>query len=242
MIKIWSCSAALGLSVAVTAMFAQAPATTPATNPSQPKLAAMSTAMHKNEEQLHTYQWTESVALTMNGKPLPPKQSLCRYAADGTVLKTPLGPAPAMQGGRRGGPLMRKLAENKKEQVEGELKQIQEVTKQYLPFNPQRLKEAFASAGNVDVQTGSPAAVVIVIKGYAKPADELRLTLGRTTMMIDAIAIKTYLDKPKNTATIDVHFAQLADGTLYPAMTMMRAPEKNIALDITNSNYLHAMD
>ncbi len=64
--------------------------------PSQPEgfqqqMQQMQEAAAQNEQQLHTYQWMESVTFTINGSQKPPKQSMVRYNPDGSLFKTPLG-------------------------------------------------------------------------------------------------------------------------------------------------------
>jgi hypothetical protein len=55
-------------------------------------------------------QWQESVSVSIGDHQAPPRQSLCRYAADGTVLKTPIG-EPADDPAKNGGPLRRHMIE-----------------------------------------------------------------------------------------------------------------------------------
>jgi hypothetical protein len=94
----------------LTFLLSAQPPTAPTAFPQ--RIQTLQQAAIENEERLHTYQWIESTTVTMNGSPKPPKQSLCRYTAEGTVAKIPLGPqqqAPQPSGG----PLRRHMMEEK---------------------------------------------------------------------------------------------------------------------------------
>jgi hypothetical protein len=52
----------------------------------------MGAATKKNQLLLRGYQWRELVLVTVDGDQAPPRQSLCRHAVDGNILKTPVGP------------------------------------------------------------------------------------------------------------------------------------------------------
>jgi hypothetical protein len=144
----------------------------------QEKLQQMQQANARNEEQLHTYQWIEATTLTTDGKSLPPRQSMCRYAVDGTILKTPLRPQEA-QSGRRGGPLRTLIAGDKKKSIQEDMEQVRALTQLYLPFNKAKFKDALES-GKVALNHDSPDGNIVVLSDYAKPGDQLRLTLNRT--------------------------------------------------------------
>jgi Bacterial regulatory proteins, luxR family len=78
----------------------------------QQKIQQMQQATARNEQKLHAYQWIETVTVTIDGSPKPPRQSICRYAPDGTLYKTPLGPRPQMPAAR-GGPFRKMIVEKR---------------------------------------------------------------------------------------------------------------------------------
>jgi hypothetical protein len=51
------------------------------------------------------------------------------------------------------------------------------------------------------------------------------------------LSVATYLDKPKDTVTLDVQFSALADGTSYQAQTTFVAAAKNIQVVIQNTGH-----
>jgi hypothetical protein len=201
----------------------------------------MQQATAKNELLLHTYQWIEATTLTIDRTPRPPKRSICRYAADGALLKTPLDPQEAgMSGQIHGGPIKKHIAEEKKEKIQNEVEQIHALTQLYLPFNPAKLKDVLRT-GKVDLEHDAVHGDSVILNDHAKPGDQLRLSLNRTTMQIDRISVKTYFDNPKDVMTLDIHFAILADGTMYPAVTSIEAPSKKLSIATVNSDFSKAV-
>ena len=95
----------------------------------QQKLEQMQEATARNEQQLRTYQWIEATTLTIDGTSGPQKNAICRYSADGILLKTPL--EPATQEGTsdgRGGAIRKHIAKEKEEKIQGEVVRIQALT------------------------------------------------------------------------------------------------------------------
>lgn len=210
------------------------------------RLQQMQQATARNEQQLRTYQWIESVTVAADGRTTSPKQSICRYAEDGTVLKTPLAAAgastpPGMAGPMRGGPIMRHVAEEKEKKVLEEVQDVQALTRLYLPLNRVKLAEVLHN-GRVDFEHDGENGDAIILNNYAKPGDQMRLTLSRTRMQISGISIKSYLDKPNDQFLAAVHFAELPDGTMYPALTSLQAPSKKLTITTTEANFSRTID
>jgi hypothetical protein len=207
----------------------------------QQKLEQMQQATAWNEQQLHTYQWIEATTLTIDGTSAPPKQSICRYSADGTLLKTPLGP-PGQQGmpGRRGGAIKKHIAKEKEEKIQGEVKQIHALTQLYLPFNQAKFREVLGT-GKVDLEHDGANGDAIILYNYRKAGDQLRLTLDPATMQIVRISVKTYFEEHQDVMTVDIHFSLLADGTIYPALTSIEAPSMKLSIATVDSDFSKAI-
>jgi len=207
----------------------------------QQRLGQMQQAAAWNEQQLHTYQWIEATTLTVDGNSAPPKQSICRYSADGTLLKTPLG-AQEQQGmsEKHGGAIKRHLVKEKEEKIQGEVEKIQALSQLYLPFNPGKFREVLAT-GKVDLEHDGANGDAIILDNYGKPGDQLKLTLDPATMQIVRISVKTYFEDPTDVMTVDIHFSLLADGTLYPALTSVEAPSKKLSIATADSEFSKAV-
>ena len=203
----------------------------------------MQEANARNEQQLHKYQWIETTTLTIHDEPRPPKRSICKYGPNGKVQKTPSGQQQEASEGRQGGGfpgrggLVRALVvKRKKEEAQKEMAQIRAVTGMYFPLDRTKLKQALQS-GQLHLVSGDPNEDTVVIDNYAKQGDEVKLTLNHSTMQIERVSMKSYLDKPKDTLTAQVQFSELPDGTRYRSSTTMNAPSKKLSIVTVNSDY-----
>jgi hypothetical protein len=205
----------------------------------QQKVQQMQMAMARNEQQLHSYQWVESTTLTAKKRSIPTQQSLCRYGADSTVIKTALGTSVQQKSGPRGGPF-KQIAEAKKEQIQDEVEEIKWLVQTYLPLDPKKIKEVLR-AGKVFFEHDGTTSEAVILADYAKSGDQLRMSLNQTTKQVDRISITTYLDTPEEGAAVDVavdiHFAVLPDGTVYPALMSIEAPSKKLSITTVNSKF-----
>lgn len=207
----------------------------PQANMIQQKMQQMQQATARNEQQLHTYQWIETATATIDGNTKPARQSICRYAPDGTLHKTPLG-APSQPPAARGGPLRRMMMEKKIQEVQDEMAEVHALVGMYLPPNREKLREAF-EAHKLTFETNGSGSNAIVIHDYVKPGDELRLMLNVSTMQIQHIIVKSYFEMPNDIMTATVEFSSLGDGTIYPSMTTVNAPSKKLALTTLSSDF-----
>lgn len=218
---------------------AQAPNAQPEAGAMPQRLQQMRQATTKNEEQLHGYQWVETTTLTTDGRTLPPRRMMCRYGADGTILKTPLGPSPMGQSG--GGMLRRHIVQQKKEKIQNEVEEVYALVKAYVPLDKEKFRSAMSS-GKMTFGTSDPGGATIILPDYEKPGDQFRLTINRETKLIDHVVVKTFFDKPKNSLDVDVQFATLQDGTSYRALTTVEAPSKKLSITISSDNFTRLMD
>jgi hypothetical protein len=231
---------ALGFVLCSVAVFAQT--SPPQAESLQQKVQQMQMAMAANEQRLHSYQWVESTTLTVKARSIPTKQSLCKYAADGTVVKTAFGTSVQQESGPRGGPFKHRV-EAKKEKIQGDVEQIQSLVQTYLPFSQEKIKEVLR-AGKVFFEHDGTNSDAVILADYAKPGDQLRISLNQTTKQVDRISIKTYLAAPEDgedgidvDVAVDVHCATLPDGTVYPALMSIKAPSKKLSITTANSKF-----
>lgn len=198
----------------------------------QDRLALVKIAMAANAQQLHQYQWVESTQVTLNGEAKPPRQNACQYAPDGTVLKSEIGPPPEPPGG---GPLMQRIIERKKAELQEYMAGVKAVLAQYLPPDPQRMELA-KQAGNFSLNPVQDT-LNLVFKNYAQPGDQMTLTFNTTAKKVAAVNVNTYMGDASDAVTLQVQMASLPDGTNYPQQTILNATAKNLLVVTTNSNY-----
>jgi hypothetical protein len=200
----------------------------------QQKMAAVKQAVAENQQRLRHYQWVETTQLTLKGEAKPPRQSMCQYGPDGTVQKTPMGPAPQPPSGRR---MKQKIIEKKTEEMQQYMGQVKSLLGMYVPPDPQKMAQAF-QAGNASLNStpGSPVAE-IVFKSYAQPGDQMTLSFDTAARKVSSLNVNTYMDNPKDAVTLTVQMASLPDGTNYVQQTVLDATAKNLQVTTTNSNY-----
>ncbi len=205
----------------------------------QQKLAALKASTAANQQKLHQYTWTETMQLTLNGDPKPPKESTCSYGPDGKVQKVPIG-APvetaSSGGGRRGGALRQRIVEKKTGEMKDYMKQVQGVIALYVPPNPEKMQAAF-KAKKVSFSRGAGGIVDLVFKDYALPGDSMTIGFDSTAKKIRTLNVQSYLDSPQDGVTLAVQFASLPDGTNYAQRTTLGAQAKKLTVVSTNSNY-----
>jgi hypothetical protein len=200
----------------------------------QQKVAALKQSIAENQQRLHHYAWTETTQLTLKGDQKPPTQSVCRYGADRTVQKTPLGPPPAPPSGGR---LKQKVIANKKAEMQDYMGQVKSLLSMYVPPNPERLQQAFQSGKASLNPNPSQGAVQIIFKDYAQPGDQMTIAYNTASNKIASVNVNTYMDDPKDVVTLAIAFATLPSGVNYVQQTVLDASAKKLQVTTTNSNY-----
>jgi hypothetical protein len=199
----------------------------------QQRLAAVKEAAAANQAALRQYTWSENVQFSLNGEVKGNKQMSCRYGPDGKPQCVPTGPQQPQQqqGGLRG-----RIAEKKKEEMTDYMQQVKGVIGLYVPPDGARLQAAHA-AGNTSLSAAGAGEAALVVKNYSMPGDSMTLDFAMAARKLAALSVNTYLGDASSPITLSVKFAQLPDGTNYPAQEVINAPAKGIQLTVTNSNY-----
>jgi hypothetical protein len=210
--------------------------------PEQQRIQSLQQIFSNRMKKPHQYEWIETTTVTLDGQSRRAKQSMCRYAADGKIQRTPLGAGDAGFEERgqgvslRGGLIRRARMAKKKRTAQESLEQVRALTQMYLPLDRGKMKEAL-TAGQVSVDRTSSNQMAVVISNYAKKGDELKLIVDLSIGQLRAVSIKTYFDKPKNTLTASMEFTTLADGAEYPSFTTVDAPSKKLSISTTSSDF-----
>lgn len=201
----------------------------------QQKMQALHKASAENEQKLHEYQWIETTTVTINGRSKAPRQSICRYAPDGSIVRVPLGPQP-MTPVPSGGPVMRHVMERKIEEAKETMAEVQGLTRTYLPLKPGALEKAF-STRRVEFVHSVSRENSIIINDYVKAGDKLILNLNLKTMQLGEVHVESYFTSPVDRMTAVVQFAMLPDGTSYPHVITIEAPEKRLSIVTVQSKF-----
>ena len=203
-------------------------------------VAGLKQNLAESQKKLRTYEWTETTAISLKGEEKTRKQQRVLYGADGKLLKTPIGAAPAAKaepsGGRRGGRLKEQIVENKKDEISDYMEKAVALIHKYVPPNPELIQKA-KDGGNLTVKPPQDGKVRAEFKDFVQKADLLGIDVDAKALQLLGLNVATYLEKPEDAVTLDVRHATLPDGTSYVAKTTFDAKAKNITVVIENSGH-----
>jgi hypothetical protein len=214
---------------------AQAPAATP-----DQMVAALKTNLEESQKRLRQYEWIETTAISLKGEEKSRKQQRVYYGAEGKLTKLPIGePQPqAAQGGGggRGGRLKERIVENKKDEMQEYMERAASLIHQYVPPSPALIQKA-KDAGNMLVRPPQQGKMRVEFRDFVQPSDLLAIDVDAKALLLGAISVTSYLDKPEDAVTLDVRFGTLTDGTSYTSRTTLDAKAKNISVVVENSGH-----
>ena len=197
------------------------------------KVEALQQHATANRAALRQYGWMENIQIAVNGEVRTTKQMSCRYGPDGKPQCTPTGP-PQPQQEQRG--LRGRIAEKKKEEFTEYLQQVKGLIGLYVPPDGPRMKAAH-EAGNASFSRPAAGEAGLTFRNYSLPGDSMTIDFAMAIRKMAALSVNSYLGDPSSAVTLNVQFAQLPDGTNYPAQEVVNAAAKGIVITVNNSNY-----
>jgi hypothetical protein len=198
------------------------------------RVAALKQSVARDQQNIRQYEWIETTVITLKGEEKSRQQKQCYYGAEGSLQKVEVSatPPPKKKRGVRG-----RIAANKKEELTDYMKQAVALVKTYVPPDPVRI-QAVKDAGKVSLDLpGGGKGARVNLRDYAKPGDVLSVEVDPASNRLMGLTVATYLDDAKDTVTLDVRFADLQDGTGYPATEVLVANAKHLSVNVTNSGY-----
>lgn len=228
--------------VAVAQEAAPPPATPPAEAPAvQPvdRVTLIKESLASSKAALKSYEWVETTAVSLGGEEKARSEKRCYYGAEGTLQKVPVAPDAKDEKKKRG--LRGKAIENKKEELQGAMKEAVALLRQYAPLDPAKIQAA-KDAGNLSVSTPAPdGGIKVTIKNYLKPGDEVVIDIDGAKNTLKGVGISSYTgdaaSKEKGPVTATVAYGSLPDGTLYPAKETLMVSSEKLSVEIQNSGY-----
>jgi hypothetical protein len=223
------------LSVARGAAQAPAPA-----SPDQ-MVAALKQNLAESQQRLRKYEWIETTALSLKGEEKSRKQQRVYYGADGKLTKLPIGQpqpqaAPSGGGGRGRGRLKEKIVENKKDDMQDYMERAANLIQLYVPPSPARIQQA-KDANKMLLRPQPQGNMRVEFPDFIQPSDLMAIDVDAKALLLSALSVTTYLEKPEDAVTLTVRFGTLSDGTSYTAQTALDAKAKNIRVVIENSGH-----
>lgn len=199
----------------------------------QDKVAAFKQSLAENQKKLQQYQWIETTIVSLKGDEKSRVQKRCFYGPDGKVQKQQIS-APAEQESKRG--LRGRIIARKKEEMTDYMQDAVALIHQYVPPHPDRIQAA-KDSGKLSLSPTGQGAIRLDFHDFVKPADSLIINLNTSTLAIQKIDVKSYLDSQDDVVTLGITFAALDDGVSYPANSVLNAPAKNIQVVVQNSGH-----
>ena len=182
---------------------------------------------------LRSYEWVETVGLSLSGEEKVKQQFTCYYGAEGKLQKLPVA-ADAKEAKKRG--VRGKVVDSKKAELEASLKSAVALLGEYTPVDPARIQAAKA-AGNISVSVPDQAGRVrVTIKSYLKPGDQVEVAVDGATNKLQGVSISTLLED-KSPVLAHVTYASLPDGTLYPGSESLEIKAQNLKVNVHNTGY-----
>ena len=205
-------------------------------------VAGLKKNLADSAKRLRQYEWTETTAISLKGEEKARKQQRVFYGADGKLTKLPIGEpkpqaqAPQRGGGGRGGRVKEQIVENKKEDMQEYMEQASALIHKYVPPDPALIQKA-KDAGGMKVTPPQQGKVRVEFRDYVQKGDLLAIDVDAKALLLAALNVATYLEKPEDVVTLDVRFGTLTDGTGYTARTTLDAKAKNLTVVVENSGH-----
>jgi len=200
----------------------------------QERVVALKASLAASQAILKSYEWVETTVVSVKGDEKSRKQERCYYGADGKVQKVLLSqsaPPP-----RKRGPLRRKIAETKQEELTDYMKEAVALVKVYMPPEPVLIQQA-KDAGKVSLSPQPGQRTRLTFADYLKIGDSLTLDVDLASNRPLAAKASSYLNSQKEPVTLDVRFSTLNNNATYVARTVLDAKGKNLKVTVENSGH-----
>jgi hypothetical protein len=153
-------------------------------------------------------------------------------------VKTSLDSPAAQASGNQGGRLKQRIVAKKKEEYEEYADRMKELAQHYIPPDKDAIQEAY-SKGNIAIIPGGniPGEIKLVIHNYYKKGDTVTLRFYKDQKQLQAIAIASWMDDPKDGMNLTVDFGRLPDATNHVSNVTVEGVSKQLTVNTTNSDY-----
>ncbi len=195
-------------------------------------LALVGAQMGENMRALTGYTFRQRTAVNINGEQKKVTLVQVAFGPGGQPLITTLSSEPPEE--LRGGPLMRRIEENKANEMKGEIEQVVQLSNSYLMLN----QESLGQLGRLAQVWVSPdgSTIRLVASGFQQPGDQVTITCdGRTKRQQQTQVNTSIFGGPM---TIIANYQQWPTGLNFDAQTVINVPGKNMEITINTFNYM----
>jgi hypothetical protein len=183
----------------------------------------------QNAALLKQYTWNERIDFMVNGQQKDLRIDLVNFGPDGklqrTVLNDQSSPLP-------GGFFRRRIAENKKKDMEKYIQGLSALLHQYTLPTPGAVLNFLDAATTVPAPGGQ---LMITGQSVVQPGDTLTIWIDATTRKTKRFAVTTAFQG--NPTTMTATFNSLPNGLNYPAYAEVTVPAKGYDMLLQNFDY-----
>ena len=116
------------------------------------------------------------------------------------------------------------------------------LVKMYVPPDAGKI-QALTTEGKASLVSLEPGGRIrLSFQNYQISGDQLSIDLDRTNSHLLGASVTTYLDDPKEVVSLVIQFDPLPDGTPYASKIELSVQNKNLDIQITNSDYRQNAD
>jgi hypothetical protein len=201
----------------------------------QQKVTEMKLAAATNKLELMQYTWQEQENIIIKGELKKQEHFRVQLGPDGKAQKISLDP-PTSEPHR--GPLVKHIAEKKKEEFKEYSAQVRELIQQYVPLEKDLLEQAFQQ-GKIMIGLAPKAEgqYRMVISNYIKKGDNMTLVIDKAQKSVASISIASYIDDPSDAVNVSVEFSKVPGGPNHVASETINGVKKELTIQILNTNY-----
>lgn len=224
--------AVMALAGQVQSAAAEQPAAAPPSPTPEQRIATLKQWLQASQQQIRAYEWVETTTTYLKGEEKSRQQKLVYYGVDGALQKVDQG------GGQQkgpSGPLRKRIAANKQEELTDYMQSAMAVIQSYVPPSPSRIQGAI-DAGKLAV---SPAGqrVNLNFRDYLKPGDTLGVSIEAPTSRLLGVNVSSYLESPADPVSLEARMGVLPDGTVFTERTTLEAPARDLTIVIENTGH-----
>jgi hypothetical protein len=202
----------------------------------QQKVAALKEAAAANKQAMSHFTWVQQETVALKGEVKKQEVFQVRMGPDGKPQKTPMDAGAQPQSGKEHG-IRGHVKEKKLGELEDYAKSLGALAQQYMQPEPGRIQEA-AQAGNVLTGPAAvPGATQLVVSNYIKQGDKVTFVFDQQQKSLRSINVNSYLQDPKDKATITMEFAQVPNGPTHASTVIVNGESKQLTITMRNSDY-----
>ncbi len=201
------------------------------------RIAAVKASLEESQTKLRQYEWIETTVVSVDGDVKAEWQHRCYHGADGVLQKVEVGTPKEEETPR--GPLRKRIAEKKKEDLDEYLKETVALLMRYVPPDPARLQHS-KDAGKVSIHLLDPGKRARLDFGeYFKSGDVFGVEIDLTTNRILGAHVSTYTGTDTDDRVdLKIRFDTLTDKkTIYPVEATLDAKAKDVRVTVRNTGY-----